>query len=290
MKSLRHGLVALSGALLWLFSMAVAHAEVAVPALQAHVTDLTATLSAAEKATLESMLASFEANKGAQVAVLIVPTTEPEAIEQYSLRVAEAWKLGRAQPDDGVLLLIAKNDHRMRIEVGYGLEGALNDATCRRIIAEDIAPHFKAGDFAGGVRAGLTRMLAVINGEVLPAPADSLASAGKAGGKSGSWIVGALIFALAAAAILPRSIGRVLVGLVAGAVVYGFTSLLLLSLFLAFITWLLWPAVNMASSDGIFYGSRHHGGFGGGGFGGGGGGGFSGGGGSFGGGGASGGW
>ena len=102
--------------------------------------------------------------------MLIVPTTDGEAIEQYSLRVAEAWKIGRKKIDDGALLVIAKNDRHLRIEVGYGLEGALTDVTTKRIIDEDITPKFKAGDFAGGVSAGVDRMIRVINGEKLPEP------------------------------------------------------------------------------------------------------------------------
>ena len=103
--------------------------------------------------------------------MLIVPTTDGEAIEQFSLRVAEAWKIGRKRVDDGALLVIAKNDRHLRIEVGYGIEGALTDVTTKRIIDEDITPKFKAGDFSGGISAGVERMIKVIDGEKLPAPA-----------------------------------------------------------------------------------------------------------------------
>ena len=113
---------------------------------------------------------NFEARKGSQIAVLIVPTTEGEAIEQFSLRVAEAWKIGRKKIDDGALLVIAKNDRHLRIEVGYGLEGALTDVTSKRIIDEIITPKFKDGDFAGGISAGINRIIRVIDGEKLPAP------------------------------------------------------------------------------------------------------------------------
>ncbi len=146
---------------------AAASAQQTVPALKARVTDLTGTLTAAQQATLEEKLSSFEARKGAQLAVLIVPTTEPEDIEQYSIRVVDQWKLGREASDDGALLLVAKNDRRMRIEVGQGLEGALNDATSRRIIADTITPLFRQGDFFGGINAGLDRMIRVIEGEAL---------------------------------------------------------------------------------------------------------------------------
>lgn len=144
--------------------------EVAIPALTARVTDLTGTLTAEQRATLEAKLQTLQTQKGSQIAVLFVPTTKPEAIEQYSIRVVDQWKLGRKKIDDGVLLLIAKDDHKLRIEVGYGLEGALPDAIAKRIIAEDITPHFKQGDYYGGIVAGITRIDAVIQGEALPSP------------------------------------------------------------------------------------------------------------------------
>jgi uncharacterized protein len=145
-------------------------ALVAVPPLSGRVVDQTGTLAAGDVASLTQTLRDLETRKGSQVAVLIVPTTEGEAIEQYALRVAEAWKIGRKKIDDGALLVIAKNDRRLRIEVGYGLEGALTDATTKRIIDEDITPKFKAGDFGGGVAAGVDKMVRVVNGENLPEP------------------------------------------------------------------------------------------------------------------------
>ena len=147
-----------------------AAADVAVPPLSGRVVDQTGTLSSGDIASLTQTLKSLEARKGSQVAVLIVPTTAPETIEQYSIRVAEAWKIGRKKIDDGALLVVAKNDRHLRIEVGYGLEGSLTDATTKRIIDEDITPRFKAGDFAGGITAGVNRMIRVIDGEQLPAP------------------------------------------------------------------------------------------------------------------------
>lgn len=147
-----------------------AFADVAVPALTGRVVDQTGTLSSSEQADLSRALADFEKRKGSQIAVLIVPTTQPESIEQFSIRVAEAWKIGRSKVDDGAILLVAKNDRKLRIEVGYGLEGALTDATTKRIIDEIIAPRFKSGDFAGGITAGAERMMKVIDGEPLPAP------------------------------------------------------------------------------------------------------------------------
>jgi uncharacterized protein len=151
----------------WVFP---AFADVAVPPLSGRVVDQTGTLSSDDVAALTQTLKSLETRKGSQIAVLIVPTTDGESIEQFSIRVAEAWKIGRKKIDDGALLVIAKNDRHLRIEVGYGLEGALTDVTTKRIIDEDITPRFKTGDFAGGVRAGVERMIGVINGETLPAP------------------------------------------------------------------------------------------------------------------------
>src|SRR3954464_497488 len=147
-----------------------AYADVAVPPLKARVTDLTGTLAAQQQSTLEQTLAAFEQRKGSQIAVLLVPTTQPESVEEYAVRVEEKWQLGRKGIDDGALLLIAKNDRKLRIEVGYGLEGVLNDATAKRIIADDITPRFKQGDFYGGVSAGGERMIKGIAGEPLPPP------------------------------------------------------------------------------------------------------------------------
>ncbi len=145
-------------------------ALVAVPPLSGRVVDQTSTLTASDVASLTQTLSDLETRKGSQIAVLIVPTTDGEAIEQYALRVAEAWKIGRKKIDDGALLVIAKNDRRLRIEVGYGLEGALTDATSKRIIDEDITPKFKSGDFGGGVAAGVDKMVRIANGEKLPEP------------------------------------------------------------------------------------------------------------------------
>src|SRR5690349_10049865 len=148
----------------------IARAEVAVPQLTGRVVDQTATLSGDSIATLNQALQNLQARKGSQIAVLIVPTTQPESIEQFSIRVAEAWKIGRKKIDDGALLVVAKNDRHLRIEVGYGLEGVLTDLTTKRIIDEDITPKFKSGDFTGGISAGIGRMIRLIDGETLPAP------------------------------------------------------------------------------------------------------------------------
>jgi uncharacterized protein len=165
MNTARASLLALM--LCWAFA---ALADVAVPTLVGRVVDQTGTLSSDEIASLNQTLRNFEARKGSQVAVLIVPTTAPETIEQYSLRVAETWKIGRKKIDDGALLVVAKDDRRLRIEVGYGLEGALTDVTSKRIIDEIITPSFRRGDFAGGISSGVDRIIRVVDGEPLPAP------------------------------------------------------------------------------------------------------------------------
>jgi uncharacterized protein len=148
-----------------------AFADVAVPPLSGRVVDQTGTLSSDTIASLTQTLRGLELRKGSQVAVLIVPTTAPETIEQYSIRVAEAWKIGRKKIDDGALLVVAKDDRKLRIEVGYGLEGALTDVTSKRIIDEIITPRFRSGDFSGGISEGVEKIIGVIDGEPLPAPA-----------------------------------------------------------------------------------------------------------------------
>jgi uncharacterized protein len=260
------------------------------------VTDLTGTLSAGQQAALEQKLAAFEARKGAQVAVLIVPTTQPEEIEQYGIRVAEAWKLGREKADDGAILLVAKEDRALRIEVGYGLEGALTDALSNRIIDETIVPHFRAGDFFGGIDAGVDRMLAVIDGEPLPPPEPGWSPGAYSGLER--FLPFALFAIPVAGAVLRRLFGRVLGPVLAGGVVFALvwlvTRIFLIALGFALFT-ALFAALAGRRPPGRYrrsWGGPMGGGFGGGGFGGGGfgGGGFSGGGGGFGGGGASGRW
>lgn len=267
----------------------VAVAQLAVPQLTARVTDQTGTLSAADIASLDETLAAFEARKGSQIAVLMVPTTQPEDIAQYSIRVVEQWKLGRKGVDDGVLLLIAKDDRRLRIEVGYGLEGALPDATANRIIDEIIVPKFKQGDFAGGVKAGVDRIIKVIDGESLPEPAGRTETQG---GWSGEDFPVLLILAVIVGGILRGAVGRLPGALITGVGVafvawWIGVTLLMAGFFgvLTFVFTLIGDVVPMSGGGGPRGGSGW-----GGGFGGGSGGGFSGGGGGFGGGGASGRW
>lgn len=266
-------------ALVFALFVGCAHAEVAVPQLSSRVTDLTGTLDAAQKQALETRLAQFEAKKGSQIAILMVPTTQPETIAQYGIRVAESWKLGRHGVDDGALLLVAKNDRTLRIEVGYGLEGALNDATSRRIISEFILPYFKRGDYYGGLEAGIGRMIQVMDGEPLPAPAARGAPSGRFDG---------IVFAGFVLVIVVGGLLRALFGRLAAATIIGCAVGLLAWLAVAhfLVAAIAGCVAFMFTLAGVGRGYR------GGGFGGGwsSGGGFSGGGGGFGGGGASGRW
>jgi uncharacterized protein len=154
---------------------AVVWGQQAVPPLSGRVMDMTATLSPEEVAGLDRTLAGLEHSRGSQIAVLIVPTTDPEEIEQYSIRVAERWKIGRGGIEDGVIVIVAKNDRRVRLEVGYGLEGAVPDAIAKRIISEQILPNFKSGDYYAGISAGIAALSRVIEGEPLPPPERSMA-------------------------------------------------------------------------------------------------------------------
>jgi uncharacterized protein len=150
--------------LLALFPL-VAHALIAVPPLQGHLTDLTRTLNAEQAQAIEQSLTAFENRKGTQIAILIVPSTGPEPIEPFSIRVAEKWKIGRKRQDDGVILVIAKADQAVRIEVGYGLEGVLTDLHSQRIVSDIILPHFKQNDFYGGITTGIADIIRRIDGE-----------------------------------------------------------------------------------------------------------------------------
>ena len=270
--------------LLALLLCGAAQAEVAVSPLARRVTDLTATLDAQQTQTLESRLAAFEAKKGAQLAVLIVPTTQPETIEQFGIRVVEAWKLGRKGVDDGALLLVAKDDHTLRIEVGYGLEGVLNDVTVKRIVDEIIVPYFKRGEFYSGIESGATAMMQVVDGEPLPPPRRAAAS--------GKFNIESLLFigfglVVVVGGMLRALLGRFPAAVLMGGVLGGLAWLMVAPLLVALLVGLMAFIFVLLGGSG-----RGFSGYGGGGLGGGsyGGGGFSGGGGGFGGGGASGRW
>jgi uncharacterized protein len=269
----------------------VSNSQVAVPPI-GRVVDQTGTLTTENRAALERMLEQFEARKGSQIAVVMVKTTAGEPIEQFALRVGEQWKLGRKGVDDGAILVVAKDDRALRIEVGYGLEGALNDATAKRIVSDVIAPRFREGDFFGGISAGVDRMIRVIDGEPLPAPARG---ASAVDGGLFQLLPVLLIAALVIGGVLRALLGRALGAAAAGGAV-GFLAWILagtllvgiLAGLLAFVFTLV-GGFGAARRYGGFPGGYSGGGFGRGG-GGWGGGGFRGGGGSFGGGGASGRW
>jgi uncharacterized protein len=274
----------------------LARADVPVPPLTSHVTDLTGTLTPPEAEGLDHTLQGFEARKGSQLALLIVPTTAPETIEQYGIRVADKWKLGRKNVDDGAILIIAKDDRAVRIEAGYGLEGVLTDETSGRIIREIITPHFREGDFYGGISAGIDQMIRVVDGEPLPPPPPERRAAG-AGGQLRVLGPIFLVLILVVGPFMRTSMGRFPGAIVTGGV-------------LGLLAWLFAGAIAVAVIAGLIgffftllgggmggpmmggaglggWGGGFGGGIGGGGFGGGG---FSGGGGGFGGGGASGRW
>lgn len=259
---------------------AVSQEQVAVPPRAARVTDFTQTLSTPQQQALEQKLAALEAQKGSQIAVLIVPTTKPEEIEQFSIRVAEAWKLGRKGIDDGVILLVAKEDRTLRIEVGYGLEGAIPDIAAKRIIEEMITPRFRDGDFYSGIDQGVDRLMGLINGEALPPP------------KPSRWMEAnslenifplALFFIFVVGGVLRAIFGRLLGASIAAGVASIGAWLLISSWIGALIAGVIAFILILSGVSGMGHGGR-------GGSGGMGGGGFSGGGGGFGGGGASGRW
>ena len=214
-----------------------AFADVPVPQLTGRVVDQTGTLSSADIAALSQKLRDFENRKGSQIAVLIVPTTQPETIEQFSIRVAEAWKIGRKKVDDGAILVVAKNDRHLRIEVGYGLEGALTDVTSRRIIDEDITPKFRSGDFAAGIGAGVDRMMRVIDGEPLPSPSRSANFAHNLDDLMPVFAV-ALFASIGVGGFFRAILGRLLGSLVTGGII-------------AAVTWLILGSVAIAAAVGV---------------------------------------
>ncbi len=189
-----------------------AWAVVGVPKLAQRVTDLTSTLSAEQVNVLEAKLAAFEAKKGSQIAVLIVPTTGSKDIAEFGIEVADLWQLGRKGVDDGLILIVAKDDRKLRLEVGYGLEGVIPDAVAKRVIAETITPFFKAGDYAGGIDAGVMQLIKLIEGEALPAPS---ANSGEGRGEEAFMFIlmGGLITGFVLSALIGRVMGAMLAGL-----------------------------------------------------------------------------
>ncbi len=257
-----------------------------VPALKTRVTDLTQTLSQTERTALEEKLAAFESKKGSQIAVLLVPTTQPEDIAQYAIRVAEQWKIGREKSDDGVLVLIAKSDRKMRIEVGRGLEGAIPDVYAKRIVSDVIGPKFKQGDFYGGLDAGVDQIITLVDGEALPAPNNKAVGGIDIGNILPMLLFGGLITGLFLRSIFGTFLGSALNGGLIGGVIMLFG--LALSAALVFGVIAFFFTMMMGSRGLSGYSGGLGGGYGGGGWSGGSS--WGGGGGDFGGGGASGDW
>ena len=290
----------------WLLALgwpASAQDVLPVPALTARVIDQTGTLDASQRDALDAKLAAFEQTNGTQIVVLLVPSSAPEDIAAYAQRVADSWKIGRREVGDGLLVVVAKNDRRVRIEVAKALEGAVPDLAARIIIERAIAPDFKVGDFAGGLNAGVDALMARIKGEGLPLPEPRVSK----GPDEGSWQELLMFFFVAVPVIggilskvLGRKLGSLLTAGGAGTAAWIMSASVLLGGVVALLTLLVVGVLGIGAlqrglgrsgrSGPIVWGGGS-GGFGGGGFGGGGGGGFgSGGGGNFGGGGASGDW
>jgi uncharacterized protein len=291
----RHHFHHLCLALLLLCIASISLAQVAVPELRSPVTDLTSTLTPQQTQALDQKLRAFEQRKGSQLAVLIVPTTQPEAIEQYSIRVVEAWKIGRQNVDDGVLLLVAKDDRAVRIEVAYGLEGALPDVIADRIVEQIIVPRFREGQFYEGIDVAVDRIIGVIEGEPLP---EAERRAPRPSGEGiGNLLPLLLMVVFVGSGILRRMLGgfggAAATGGVAGLLVWLLTGVMVFSAGAGVMAFLFTLLGGGGGGPRGGFAGRRRGGYGGwgGGFGGGfGGGGWSGGGGSFGGGGASGRW
>lgn len=282
--------------LLWVLFHAAGAAALEVPRITGHVNDLAGMLSPATKRQLEAVLTDFERQESTQFVVLTIPSLEGDALEDFSMRVAEAWKIGQRNLDNGAILLIAKNDRKIRIEVGYGLEGRLTDLLAGRIIRQVMAPHFKRGRFDQGITEGIAAMIDAVRGEFSAADAPRQPQQAQEG---------IPVFALLGLFLLINVLGRVSRWLgaaagavlfpIAGALFFNLAPLLLLGLIpLGLIAGLV---LSLIGGPLVYGHSTSHrgggywgGGFGGGGFSSGGFGGFSGGGGGFGGGGASGGW
>ncbi len=290
-------------AVLALLGAGVAFAQdlLAVPAIEGRrVIDLSGTLTAEQTVSLTTRLAAIEAQRGTQIVVLIVPSITPEDITDFTQRVGDAWKLGRAQVGDGLLIVVAKNDRKVRVAPAKALEGAIPDVVARRIITEQISPAFRAGDYAGGLAAAIEKIDQRLSGEALPEPERrGNASRGAAGF---DWqdlaiflFVGAPIAGAFLKGMFGRKLGTALTSAGIGGIGWWLTASALVAGGAALITLLLVGVMGLGSGGrrsggGFGPGPVIWGGGGGGGFGGGGGGFSSGGGGDFGGGGASGDW
>ena len=269
---------------LLLFTTLQATAEIEVPPLKTRITDLSATLSQTQQTQLDATLRALETNKGSQIAILLVPTTTPETIEQYAIRVAEQWQLGRKGVDDGLLIVVALQDRTVRLEVGYGLEGVIPDAIAKRVISEIMLPYFRNNDYYTGLVAGVDRLARLIECEPLPEPQQSRST-----DESGNTLILLIVAAIILTGIMRSLFGQLLGATVVSTIIGVATWLLFSSLIFTLIAAIFVFIFTLASGGhGGGYGGMggngrgRSGGFGGGGFGGGGGG--------FGGGGASGRW
>ena len=260
--------------LLLVSSMAQAEL-VAIPELTTRVTDLTQTLSPQQKEQLEAKLAAFELRKGSQIVVLILPSTQPEDIAQYAIRVADQWKIGRKKIDDGLLLIVAKQDRKLRIEVGYGLEGAIPDLTAKRVINEVISPKFKQGDYFAGLDAGLDRLIGLVEGEALPPPINNGTSTKGLFELLPLIFIGALVGGMLLRGMFGTFFGSLLNGGAIAALVWFFGAALFTALLVAVIAFIFTLAMGGRGFSGLGGvpmggGSNSWGGGAGGGFGGGG--------------------
>jgi len=295
-------------ALAWAGLPALAQSLLPIPALTARVIDQTATLDAAQRSGLETKLAAFEQRKGSQIVVLMVPTTAPEDIASYTQRVGDTWKIGRKGVGDGLLVIVAKDDRKMRIATAKTLEGVVPDLAAVRIIDEEMKPRFRNNDFAGGLNAAVDRLIGLVDGEPLPEPSRDSSSSGSSSGNDGfDWenlaiflFVGVFVGAPIARAILGKTMGSVAMGGGIGVVAFFLTTSTVIAVIAGMVA-LMVSLFSDLAGFGPGRGGRGGGGGGGwssggggggwGGGGGGSGGGFSsGGGGNFGGGGASGDW
>lgn len=263
---LKASLLALVAVLMFSAQLALA-ALVEIPELTARVTDLTQTLSQSEQAALETKLQVFEQRKGSQIVVLIVPTTQPEEIEQYATRVVQEWKIGRKKIDDGLMVLIAKDDRRIRIEVDGGFQGAVPDIYAKRIISEVITPKFKQGDFYGGIESGLNSLIDLVEGEPLPEPVHNQASQSQFSDMLPFIFIGGLILGTFLRAAFGTFLGSAANGGIMGSIVlllgYGLVGSGVFAL-VAFIFTLIFGGKGVGGrSSG--YGGRSYGGFSGGG-------------------------
>ncbi len=197
--------------LCWCAFVNAAESYVEIPKLSNRVTDLTGTLTPVQIEALERKLTAFEAKKGSQIAVLMVATTQPSDIAEFGIEVADLWKLGRAESDDGLILIIAKDDRKVRLEVYDGLEGVIPDAVAKRIGSETIAPFFKKDDYYGGINAGIDQIMNLIESEPLPAPVRQPNSKPKENG-----FIFLLFGGLFAGSLFSSMFGRVAGGLIAG--------------------------------------------------------------------------